>query len=116
MIEQEQKSLYIAIGLKIKELRLRKGLNQEQFAKLLNLTRASIVNIEQGRQRVSVHLLYDICKITNAIISDILPELPENELSPVWKKKIENAPLGDKIRDQKLTDFLIKITSEKQND
>ncbi len=115
MTELEQKSLYITIGLKIKEFRQNRGLNQEKFAKLLNLTRASIVNIEQGRQRLSIHLLYDICKIVNVTIKDILPDLLEDdktELLPIWKKKIENAPIGDKIREQKLTDFLIKITSK----
>lgn len=117
MTEQEQKSLYSAIGLKIKEFRQNTGMNQEKFAQLLNLTRASIVNIEQGRQRVSIHLIYDICKITNVNIVDILPDLQEeekNELLPLWKKKIENAPIGDKIREQKFTNFLIKVTSKEQ--
>lgn len=115
MTEQEQKSLYTAIGLKIKEFRQNRGFNQEAFAQLLNLTRASIVNIEQGRQRVTIHLIYDICKITNTNITDILPELQkEEELLPMWKKRIENAAEGDIIREKKLTDFLIEFTSKEQ--
>lgn len=119
MTEPEKNLLYSEIGLRIKECRQNRGMNQETFAKLLNLTRASIVNIEKGRQRVTIHLLYDICKITNVNIKDILPDLQGEtklELLPTWKKKIEKAPVGDKIRDQKLADFLIEITSKKQND
>lgn len=119
MNELELKSLYKLLGAKIKELRLNRGFNQEDFAKLLNLTRASIVNIEQGRQRVSIHLLYDICKIANVSIKDILPDIQRDDntkLSSIWKKKIESAPIGDKIRDQRLENFLIEITSKKQDD
>lgn len=115
MTEQEQKSLYSAIGLKIKEFRQKRELNQEAFAQLLNLTRASIVNIEQGRQRVTIHMIYDICKITNVNFTDILPELQKDEeLLPMWKKRIENAAEGDIIREKKLTDFLIEFTSKEQ--
>jgi transcriptional regulator with XRE-family HTH domain len=115
MTEQVLKSLYINIGLKIKEARLNRGLNQEAFAQMLKLTRASVVNIEKGRQRVSIHLLYEICKITDVDILEILPILQKgNELSPKWKKKIENSAEGDIIREPKLSNFLIEITSKEQ--
>jgi len=115
MTEQEKNTLYIAIGLKIKEIRQKKDMSQEIFARLLNLTRASIANIEQGRQRVTLHLIYDICKITDVNITDILPVIQkEEELLPMWKKKIEIAVKGDVTQTQKLTDFLKEITSEEQ--
>ena len=115
MIDQEIKSLYYSIGLKIKEIRQKKGLNQEAFAQMLDLTRASIANIEKGRQRVTIHLLYDICKFTETNIIDILPELQKDEeLLPKWRKMIEKAPSGDIIRDKKLEDFLIELSSKEQ--
>jgi DNA-binding XRE family transcriptional regulator len=114
MTDQEIKSLYLGIGLRIKELRQQRGLNQEAFALLLDLTRASIVNIEKGRQRVTIHLIYDICRITGANISDILlPEMKkEEELLPLWMKKINSAPEGDIFREKQLTDFLLNLTSK----
>lgn len=111
MTEQEQKSLYYQVGLRIREVRQNKGLNQEAFAQMLKLTRASVVNIEKGRQRPSIHLLYDICKITNVEIKELIPELSQKqELSSKWKKKIENSSEGDIIRDPKLSNFLIEIS------
>lgn len=114
MTAEEIKSLYVGIGQRIKELRLSKGLNQEDFARNLSLTRASIANIEKGRQRVSIHLVYEICRIATANISDILPpDLDkEEELLPKWMKKINDSPEGDIFRDKKLTDFLIEVTSK----
>jgi transcriptional regulator with XRE-family HTH domain len=114
MTEQEIESLYLGIGQRIKELRQHKGLNQEALAKDLNLTRASIANIEKGRQRVSIHLIYDICRITNANISEILlPDMgKDEELLPRLMKIIKESPEGTNLHDQKLTDFLINITSK----
>jgi transcriptional regulator with XRE-family HTH domain len=115
MTDQEQKSLYTKVGLKIREIRLKKGLNQEAFAQMLNLTRASVVNIEKGRQRTTIHLLYDISKIADINVGDLLPDLKkEEELSPKWKEKIKNAAEGDILREPKLTDFLIEHTSKEQ--
>ncbi len=113
MTEQEKRTLYSSIGLKIKEIRQVKGMSQEIFANLLNLTRASIANIEQGRQRVTIHLIYDICKITEVNITDLLPVIQnEEELLPMWKKRIEIVAKGDIIQTQKLTDFLKEISSD----
>ncbi|MCX6238800.1 MAG: helix-turn-helix transcriptional regulator [Bacteroidia bacterium] len=115
MTQQEKYALYIAIGLKIKEIRQAKGMNQESFARSLNLTRASIANIEQGRQRATIHLIYDICKKTEVNITDILPVIQKgDELLAMWQKRIEIAAKGDSNDTKKLKDFLIEITSECQ--
>lgn len=54
--------IYVVIGQRVAKLRERRGLTQEMLAASLTpqLTRASVCNIELGRQRVMVAQLVDI--------------------------------------------------------
>lgn len=53
-----------ALGLRLKELRKRKGLSQEALAELVNLEPPSICNIETGRNYPTIQNLE---KIINAL-------------------------------------------------
>ena len=48
------------MGLRIKELRKKAGMTQEQFAECLNIAIATIGRIERGQQGISVDLLADL--------------------------------------------------------
>ena len=72
MTEVEQKYLYESLGNQIKILRNKSGISQHDLAKNLNLSRASVVNIEKGRQHPSLHLLIDLTRIFNIQITDLL--------------------------------------------
>lgn len=61
------------ISFKIEQLRKDRKLSQEDFAQTLGLSRTSIVNIEKGRQAVSVELLAIICDQFNIKSNTILP-------------------------------------------
>ena len=50
--------LYRHLGLKVAECRAKLGLTQEKVAGKIGLSRASLANIESGRQRVMLHQLY----------------------------------------------------------
>ena len=52
--------VYVALGQIVKELRLKRGMTQEQLAERLHLQRTSVCNIEIGRQRVLLSDLWDI--------------------------------------------------------
>lgn len=73
--------VYEKVGAKIKYARKAKGLKQQEFAKELNLSRASMVNIEAGRQHITLDKLVKICELTGFKISEFLEdsgrELPE---------------------------------------
>jgi transcriptional regulator with XRE-family HTH domain len=73
--------VYEKIGVKIKYARKAKGLKQQEFAKELNLSRASMVNIEAGKQHVTLDKIIKICEITGFKISEFIEdngmELPE---------------------------------------
>ena len=65
-------ALYGAIGRRIRELRAERGLTQEKLAKLIHLTRTSLVNIEQGRQRLLLHTLVRIAEVLAIRPSELL--------------------------------------------
>ncbi|WEK04597.1 MAG: helix-turn-helix transcriptional regulator [Candidatus Devosia phytovorans] len=67
--------LYIALGRKVAASRKRLGLTQADLAAQISLTRASVANIETGRQRVMLH---DVFALVEALggksILDFVPE------------------------------------------
>ena len=58
------------LGLKIKELRKRKGLTQEQLAELINMEQTSISVIESGRNFPTLGTLEKIAQILEVNLSD----------------------------------------------
>jgi transcriptional regulator with XRE-family HTH domain len=65
---------YREFGVRLAAERKNKGLTQEQFAKLADLSRTSITNIECGRQRVQLHQIYDFANILRVDVQSILPK------------------------------------------
>lgn len=55
--------IYILVGAKIAHMREALGWNQADLARRIGLTRASVANIETGRQRI---LLHDVETIARA--------------------------------------------------
>lgn len=117
MNNEEVHSLYLNLGQNIRKARISKGYNQDTFAQMLKLSRASIVNIEKGRQRPTIHFLYDVSKITNIALTDLLPTIStETDLNPIWKKQIQKKLSNNSISEEKLSNFLIEITTKNSND
>ena len=65
--------LYGTIGGKIRQQRSKLGVTQGQLAKEVGVLRTSITNIEAGRQKVPLHLLYKICATLEIEVIEILP-------------------------------------------
>lgn len=57
--------LYVVIGKRIAEERLRKNLSQEYLAEITNLHRNYIGYIERGEKRATLDTLYKITKALN---------------------------------------------------
>lgn len=68
-----EESFYEQIGERIRNFRLSANISQEVFSELLNMTRASVVNIEKGRQRPSIFLLITIARILKVDYIDLIP-------------------------------------------
>ncbi len=56
---------------KIKELRARDGLTQEDLAKRVNVRRETIVFLEKGKYNPSLKLAYDIAMVFNLSIEEV---------------------------------------------
>ena len=55
-------SVKIAIGKRIKELRVRQGISQEKLANLAELDRTYVTSDENGRRNISIVNIVKICK------------------------------------------------------
>ncbi len=69
----EADPLNIEFGRRLGELRERTSLSQEQLGRKASISRASIVNIERGRQSVSLATLYRLAGALNCGPADLLP-------------------------------------------
>lgn len=56
---------------RIKELRLKDGLTQEQLSKKVGVSRQSIIAIETGKYNPSLELAFKIAKQFNCKIEDV---------------------------------------------
>lgn len=65
--------IYKQIGEIMREMRLRRGWNGDELGEKLGLTRASISNIENGRQRVMIHDLARIARVLGIPTRDLIP-------------------------------------------
>jgi transcriptional regulator with XRE-family HTH domain len=65
---------YRQLGLRLQELRGRRGLTQEQLGSLLEpkTTRASIANIENGKQRVLTHTLVQLARALKVSVAELV--------------------------------------------
>lgn len=67
------KLFYREFGLALGVARRRKHLSQEQFGAKVGLSRASITNVEGGRQPVQLHQVYVFASVLEVDISKLLP-------------------------------------------
>ena len=56
---------------RIKELRARDGLKQEELARLVGVRRETIGNLEAGRYNPSLRLAMDIARVFGCTVEDI---------------------------------------------
>ena len=56
---------------KIKELRARVDLTQEQLAQIVGVRRETIIFLEQGKYNPSLRLAYNIAKALNTTMDDL---------------------------------------------
>lgn len=64
--------IYRVIGATIASRRKRMRLRQAEVAEKIGLTRASLANIEKGRQKIMLHQIY---RIATALDADSITEL-----------------------------------------
>jgi transcriptional regulator with XRE-family HTH domain len=76
--------LYDRLGVLIKSRRKQLSLTQQKLAARLGISRASLANIETGRQKVLVHQLYTFATALGLQPSDLLPPPTGPDLDGDW--------------------------------
>jgi transcriptional regulator with XRE-family HTH domain len=110
--------LYKEIGRKIRDVRERAQpkLSQDKLAKRLGMSRASVVNIEAGRQHPPLHLLWQIADIlgTDLVLliprrDELMPPATAVPLDKVALEEIGRAAKGNPEIQKALTVFVSKL-------
>ncbi len=76
--------IYKEIGRIIRARRRVLDRPQERLANEVGISRATLANIETGRQRVLVHQLYGFAKALDLALADLLPEQLPQRASAEW--------------------------------
>ncbi|MEY9981435.1 MULTISPECIES: helix-turn-helix domain-containing protein [Bradyrhizobium] len=80
-------NLYRLFGDRVRELRETRSVTQEELARRVQLSRASITNIEKGRQRVLLHQLIEIADALDAKPSELMPS-PQSQSDPTMRQDV----------------------------
>ena len=70
----DERALYRWLGARIRSLRQDQQLTQADLADAVGMTRASLANVEAGRQRSLVHTLVALAKGLDCDVCDLFPE------------------------------------------
>ena len=74
-------SIYKAFGRGVATRRKELELTQAELAARVGISRASVANIESGRQNVLLHHVYGLARALEfSTVSELLPSLPKSEI------------------------------------
>jgi transcriptional regulator with XRE-family HTH domain len=107
--------IYRGVGRKVRQTRENQRLSQDLLAKHLGISRTSMVNIEAGRQRAPLHVLWQIAELLETKLTLLIPS-PEELLAPQNRtvldkemmKQIEEVANGDPATIKLLSGFVTK--------
>jgi len=111
--------LYLAVGQRVEVARRAAGMSQAKLANAVSLTRASIVNIEHGRQRPPLHVLWQIAEALQVDPAELIPrrsELAERtesvHLDRAVVRQIQKVAENDPEAKRLLTAFIQRATAQ----
>ena len=93
--------VYGAFGDAVSTRRKALGLTQNQLAGKVGISRASIANIESGRQNILLHHVYALAAALEfAKVADLLPALPQRQPGGELKMTLSNQTLSKQTLSQ----------------
>lgn len=96
----DSKELYLLVGRRAIARRKALKVTQEEVAKRMGISRASLANMELGRQRLLVHQLYELAKALKLDgPEDLLPKIVSSSRGG-FARPISGADLSESQRDQ----------------
>lgn len=87
------------MGAKLLALRKKKGYRQEDISAALGLSRVSVINIEAGRQSMTLEVLIKCCAIFSCSPAKFLPPVPAIQVKerPRQRAKKRKLPKPRKV-------------------
>jgi transcriptional regulator with XRE-family HTH domain len=65
---------YEEVGRRLRRVRTEAGMTQKDLADAVDLSRASIANMEAGRQPFPAHMLFTLARALDVPVKDLLPD------------------------------------------
>jgi len=87
--------IYREFGRILKAKRKEANLTQDEIASKVGLVRTSITNIEQGKQHVSLHMLFQLADAVGARPQDLLPDRLAQPLSADLERELGGVRLEE---------------------
>lgn len=83
-------NLYSLIGNRIQSYRKDLNMSQTDLAYKIEVSRTTLSNIESGKQKVAIDLIYKICNAFNITIFDFLPANAESQIDYYSSKRLND--------------------------
>lgn len=80
---QKELDFYREVGRRVREVRKRTNMTQQFLATRVSLSRASITNLEMGRQKLMLHTLVSIASELHVSLEDLIPKSKPLPILPV---------------------------------
>jgi transcriptional regulator with XRE-family HTH domain len=98
------------VGLLLQVARKRRGMTQEELAFEIGVQRASYANVEAGRQRVPLDIVWRAAVVLGVSISSLVPEAISAPRHPATHSAQEGEAFSTSYN---LSDLLIKLPASK---
>ena len=83
-------ALYLRFGALVRRHRQRLGASQADIAVAIGLSRASVANIETGRQHIPIHHLYRLARALEVDVHALLPKNADGK-TPTVNREIQSS-------------------------
>jgi len=76
----QEAAFYQQLGRRIQSLRIQRNITQKQLGDRLlpAVTRASVANLESGKQRILVHTLVQLSELLECELQEVIPSFPRS--------------------------------------
>lgn len=98
----QQEIDYEKLGLKIKEIRVNRGITQDKLAEIVGCNTSHISNIENNHTKVSLNVLLSIANALNTSIDYLLSSQYQNSSFALDNEILRAAKNCDNIKKEKI--------------